>query len=108
VALFDGAHNMFGPLGPEIRERLLAFLNAPSFPRWDDIHSIILNAKVGLGITVWQAVIAVDPTFPRTGKPEGMETPAPHERWDRYPDALTVARAIRWAVAQEPRKEKSR
>jgi hypothetical protein len=44
--------------------------------------------------TVWQAVIAVEPTFPRSGK-SGRTA---RERWAKYPDAMTVARAIKHAT----------
>lgn len=91
MGLFDGTTNMFGPLDQEIRQRILRFLNNPSEKNWDDIFSIIINdrAKLSGTRTIWQAVLAIDPTFPRTKS---------GKHWERVPDAMTVARAIRAAV----------
>lgn len=98
--LLNQATNMFGALRPEARARLLRLIANPSPDTWDDAYSIILNANVGLGRTLWQAMIAVDPNCPRRGQPEGKgERITPDERWQGYaPDPLTVLLAIRNAV----------
>jgi hypothetical protein len=106
VALLDGANNMFGPLSPDIRIRLLRYLDRPTAAGWEDIFSIILNARVGLGITCWQAVLAVDPSFPASAPAGGIgERVSPVKKWPRFPDAILLARAIKWAVAQQGRQE---
>lgn len=106
MSLLDNATNDFGKLGPEIRARLLAFIAAPSVELWDDIASIIVGGFSRCGHkpscrTVWQAVIAVDPSFPRACNPEpsGRRLPAA-KRWPRFPDAVTVARAIKHATTK--------
>lgn len=99
--LLDGCRNMYGPLAPDIRRRIAAYLAAPSVDGWDDVHSIIVSDDNPRCRTLWQAVIAVDPSFPRTGAPEpaGKRITA-QARWrGRFPDAVTVARAIRLACS---------
>lgn len=88
------ATNMFGPLPPDITARIQTFMDAPSAETWDDIHSIAIRPFK----TIWQAVIAIDPTFPRTG-PTTDSKGAQIEGWKRIPDAVTVARAIQRATA---------
>lgn len=98
MALLDNATNMFGPLSPDAKARIMAFIDAPSLKGWNDIYSCLISGE-GM-VTIWQAVIAVDPTFQRIGKP--VKDPArakASQVWDRYPDPLTVARAIRHATS---------
>jgi hypothetical protein len=100
MRLLKNATNYFGTVSAEIQRRVSAFMDAPGYDTWDDIYAIILApAKKcdcrGRGCTtVWQAVIAVEPTFPRSGK-SGRTA---RERWAKYPDAMTVARAIKHAT----------
>lgn len=91
MALLDKADNMFGALQPEIKARINNFLATPTEENWNDIHSIIVRAPFG---TVWRAVLAIDPTFPRTG-PTSYRNGVRLEGWQRIPDAMLVARAIR-------------
>ncbi len=96
MGLLDNARNVFGPLGPDLRERLVRLLDAPTSETWQAAQSIILNNNAPLlghkrPRTLWQAVVAVDPTFPNEGPPTGQP-------WSRVPDALTVARAIKEAT----------
>jgi len=81
----DRATNVFGPLKPDIRARITRFLDDPSEENWDRVYSIAIQPFK----TVWQAVLAVDPSFQRTKS---------RDFWDRVPDAMLVARAIRHAV----------
>jgi len=100
--MLEAATNLFGTLGPDLRARLLALIAGPSPATWDDAHSIILNGSVGMGRTLWQAMLRVDPACPTSSAsytPGDTMTPA--ERWQGYaPDALTVLAAIRWAVSR--------
>ena len=100
--LLDACANHHGPLSPEIRGRLQRFLDAPSVKTWDEISTLIINPNSMRNSTVWQAVIAVDPTFPKQAKsaPIGKRITA-QQRWGgRYPDAITVARALKNACAR--------
>ena len=61
------ARSFTGPLPESHRERLRAALDAPSRATWQDAYTIILNPGAGGGLSLWAAVLAVDPAFPRTG-----------------------------------------
>lgn len=97
--LLSEATSMLGPLLPETRERIINAIADPGPETWDDAHSIIVNGGVGLGRTLWQAVIRVDPTFPTSAAaaPAGV-TLDPAEKWERTPDPLTILRALHNAL----------
>lgn len=84
------ATNMFGPLDAETRTRLQALIDKPSQRSWDDAHSIIVFGEKF--ITMWQAVLHVDPGFPRhkDGK-----------RWAQIPTREVVLQALHAAVNGE-------
>lgn len=93
MSLLAEARNFCGPLDRKIRARIVAFLSAPTEAGWDDIAGIIIAPSLRRG-SLWQAVMAVDPTFPN----EGPATDSRGKRvrgWSRIPDALLLARAIR-------------
>jgi hypothetical protein len=102
----DMAGNYWGKLGNDVRARLTAAIENPGEATWDDAYSIILNRDVGLGLTLWQAVIAVDPFFPRTGPrsrwvEDGSELGGhsePVSGWERTPSAETIVQAINYAT----------
>ncbi len=87
MALLDKATNIFGPLDSDIKTRITTFLDAPTEENWNNVFSILIRPTR----TVWQAVIAADPTFPREKR----------NHWTRVPDAMLVARAIRQATGTE-------
>jgi hypothetical protein len=89
MALLDNAENFRGPLSPEIKSRIMAYMENPSAEAWDGVYGIIVAESVRAG-TLWQGVIAVDPDFP--GMADGNNAA---ERWPVYPDSVTLARAIR-------------
>ena len=93
--------NLFGPLGPDIRARLQQVLDDPA-THWDDAHSIILRADQPLARTLWQAVLAVDPTFPKTG-PTSDRAGRRITDWARKPSQILIARALKYA-AELPRR----
>ena len=80
--------NVFGGLKGDVRKRLLAVLNNPCQTTWDDAHTIIITGE--RMISLWQAVLAVDPAFPRS---KGLDEP-----WPTLPDQFTLCRAIRAAT----------
>lgn len=101
------ASNLLGKLSGEIRVRLVAAIKQPGEATWDDAHTIILNPDVGLGLTLWQAVIAVDPSFAGVSGPVtrwvkddsdlgGHSEPV--SGWSRTPDAETIIQAINYAT----------
>lgn len=91
MSYLDQTTNLFGRLSGDVRERLVAVLANPSQETWDDAYSIIVNSS--RFITMWQAVLVVDPSFPAFKDSDGL--------WPRVPDYDTIARAIRYAVTGE-------
>jgi hypothetical protein len=89
------ASNMFGSLSGTVRARLVALLNSPNTETWDDAYTIILDQPSWT--TLWQAVIAVDPSFPRTGPVENDKGNR-ISGWARIPDRETVIQAINYAT----------
>lgn len=92
----DLAANMLGDLSEHVRARVRAFFDAPDEERWDDIYSIIVNPG-GPTSTIWQAVIAVDPSFPRVGPRYRQDGTLVHG-WERVPPAETVHAALIYAT----------
>jgi hypothetical protein len=64
IALLDYCQNFFGPLPEHVKQRLKAVLKNPTQETWDKAFCIILNPNKGTGLTLWEAVLAVDPTVP--------------------------------------------
>lgn len=90
VTALDAARatNLWGKLGPDLRRRLEAVINDPTPETWDDAHSLILNGDTW--VTLWQAVLVADPSFPRS-KPTD-------EPWAAVPTRQTLITALRLAV----------
>ena len=104
----ESAKNMFGALKPETKQRLEAVLDHPSSKTWEDAYSIVVNSKwVGSeqggyprDLTLWQAVIAVDPSYARIGKSTDIHGNVVKD-WAKIPDRLTLYRALRYASTNE-------
>lgn len=91
----DLARNLFGRLAPTERTRLRAVLYQPTEDTWDDAYSVIVGADRWM--TLWQAMIAVDPTFPRVGPStdaRGRKT----SRWKKVPSQEALLAALRYAT----------
>jgi len=88
----DLAAGMLGkPLTEDARGRVLAVVASPTQETWADAHGIILAPHPGFGLTLWQAVLAVDPSFPDRG-------PAMGEPWLRIPSTELLSQAINYAT----------
>jgi hypothetical protein len=85
---------MFGTFSDAARRRIFRYLAHPTRRGWNDIHGIIINWPSPETHTIWLAVIAIDPTFPRSAPAEGPLI----KRWPRIPDAVLLARAIKTAL----------
>lgn len=85
--------NMFGRLKEPIKNRIRNYLKNPTYIGWNDIHSILITPNK----TIWQAVIDIDPTFPRRGISTDAKGKVIRE-WERIPSALFVKKAIEKAV----------
>jgi hypothetical protein len=93
----DLARNMFGKLAPVYRTRLRAVLYHSTEDTWNDAYSIILNPHVGMGLTLWQAVLAVDPSFPKVG-PSTDSRGRVVKRWSRIPSQALLLAALQYAT----------
>jgi hypothetical protein len=88
--------DIFGNFPSGSAERIQAYLDKPSGNRWSDIIGLIIDGKT----TLWQSVLLVDPTFPRTGRSID-NTGKVHKDWERIPEPLLVLRAIKEVVAKQ-------
>jgi hypothetical protein len=86
--MLDPLTNLFGKLQPDIRTRLTAVILTPNQQTWENAYSIILNGESFT--TLWKAVIAVDPSFPRSKRMEG--------EWPAVPSRDTISKAILYAM----------
>jgi hypothetical protein len=95
-ALFKGLDNGIGPIPiqPDIRARLRRVLLNPTRATWLDAYGIVLRRRAlyGVWLTLLEAVIAVDPSFPHT-QPDWTTC---------VPDQLLIARSLRYARTQAP------
>lgn len=96
---FDDLQNFWGPLGPDVRKRLLAVVKKPTQATWSHAYSIILRNGPGFGLTLWQAWISVDPTAPKVGPAytSGMKM----GQWSRIPTQEEIFWMIRYAATAE-------
>lgn len=90
MSYLDKVASLRGHLTGEARDRMIAVLSNPTQETWDDAFGLIVNPNGFL--TLWRAVLAVDPTFPRSKN---------GDNWDRIPDYDTLWRAIRFAATGE-------
>lgn len=91
----DLATNLWGRLTSQGRARIMSLLENPSQKTWDDAHGIILDRQNWL--TLWQAILAVEPTFPARGKATDQKGRVV-EPWPRIPEPELVLRALRYAT----------
>lgn len=97
MADLDAATNLHGGLGLVARQRLYRCVEAPSVEAWEDAHAVILNRRTWR--TLWQAVLAVDPTFPTTGRATDAHGAVVAD-WPRIPEPELVLDAIAHAVRE--------
>ncbi len=88
--------NMFGSLDQDIQTRLDRVMDKPSHDTWNDAHGIILRADT-VWLTLWQAVLAVDTSFPTSGQVTNMAGDVV-EPWPVIPSQILIARALRFAA----------
>lgn len=81
------------PLSAESIKRIKRFLADPTAENWDDIMGIVVRPS-GRVNTIWQALLEVDPSFPRVGRTVDTDGRVVKE-WERVPTPLEVLRAIR-------------
>lgn len=80
--------NYAGRLPMHVKSALYNYLEFPTADNWDDIHGIIIST--GINDTVWNAVLAIDKTFPSRVSASSDGTNV----WERIPTAELVQKAI--------------
>lgn len=91
----DLATNLWGRLTSQGRTRIMSLLENPNQKTWDDAQGIVLNRQNWM--TLWQAILEVDPTFPAQGKATDQRGRVVRP-WPRIPDPELVLRALRYAT----------
>lgn len=90
----EKCENLFGKISPQIQKRIKNYIKKPTFDNWDDIQCIIIGSNMK---TIWQAVIEIDPTFPRSGRRTDLDGNVIKE-WECIPEPLIVLQAIKQAT----------
>jgi len=85
----ENAENIFGKIKPAIKDRIVNYISNPTVDNWDDIHCILITPSK----TIWQAVIAIDNSFPHYGRSEDRSGKIIKE-WERIPEVNLVKSAI--------------
>ncbi len=93
----DMATCMFGRISDENREKIVRLHDEPTAETWDEANGIILAFGEGVMLTLWQAVLAVDSTFTRTGRATDLEGNVLRE-WARVPEPAIVRQALAYAT----------
>ncbi len=93
-SFFRGCRNFYGALPEPMISRLQAVIDSPNQRTWNDAYSIIVGADGWM--TLWQAVLEVDSSFPRVGTSQDLQGRILRP-WPRVPDSFTLCRAIRYA-----------
>jgi len=92
----DLARTCFGQLTDTQRVWLLTFYYFPSDDSWDECCNLTIQ-PYGLLNTVWQAVCAIDPTFPTRGPSEDTYGNRV-ELWPRIPTPEQFRNALMFAT----------
>lgn len=95
-SILNDCKNLWGRLEGDSLKRLRDVLANPTQETWEEAFTLIISINDGW-VTLWQAVLAVDPTFPQGKGPDGL--------WPRVPDSLTIARAIRESAGKVAEQE---
>jgi hypothetical protein len=90
----DLAKNVFGNMPAEYKREIVRYCYKPTEKQWDIIAHYIVGGR-NL-VTLWQAVIAVNPGFPRTGRCyKGNRI---FKKWASIPAAEEIEQAINYAT----------
>src|SRR5258706_10423001 len=81
--------NMFGFLPELLKSALYEYLEFAAQDNWNEIYSCVIS-NIGKTQTLWQAVLAVDPSFASSVSGDELD----NVRWSRIPSPVLVAKAI--------------
>lgn len=87
------AFNMFGSLDWPLKSALYNYLEFPTEEHWNEIYSTIISPR-GKMTTIWQAVLEIDPTFPKRASHDEHD----NVQWEKIPSPIVVRKAIQNAV----------
>jgi hypothetical protein len=93
VLLGKGRNSVGGPLSAVAKARIAALLEQPCDDTWGNAHGIVLFHET----TLWQAIIAIDPTFPKHGRSSDGKG-GKIGSWPRIPTRELTMKAIRFAT----------
>jgi len=85
------ATNCFGRLSVDCRRSIIHYIQNSTPENWSKIAGIIINGHIWL--TIWQAVIEVDPTFPRIGRSVDL-TGSVIREWSVIPSLEILKKAL--------------
>jgi len=88
------AKNYVGLLPSHIKSALYNYVEFPTQDNWNDIYSTVIST--GKTSTVWQAVLAYDPSFPDRIPVTAIDPD--NVRWPRIPSPEVFAKAIAIAI----------
>jgi hypothetical protein len=94
-SILDQCENLFGSLQnrPDIKKRIYNYFKNPTYDNWDNIHCIIIKNFQ----TIWNAMIAYDPSFPKQGRTTDEKGNVIKE-WERIPTPFELMKAIQQFV----------
>lgn len=99
MKVLDNCKNMFDNMSPVMKKEIRKYINDPTLEQWDKIAHYIIN-PVGQMWTVWNAVLEVDPTFPKEGRATDLQGNVVRE-WRRIPEPFIVLKGIKYVTGEE-------
>jgi hypothetical protein len=98
----NSLNNFWGHLDKKIKARLVGCFKNPD-KYWNDTYSIILRSEFGLGMTLWQAWIVVNPSAPRIGPAYDKDGKMVRD-WEVKPCQRDIYEVIRYAASTKTHK----
>ena len=90
------ADTFYGTMKEDYKKKIRELIEHPNRNNWDRCNGIVINA-CGRVTTLWQAVCAVDPAFPRVGPKYGDKGVILND-WQRIPDRELILNALEYAT----------
>lgn len=90
--LLSEARSMVGPLNEEYREGILLAAEHPCQMTWSAVNGAVVSGMGGG--TLWNAVLEVDPTFPRSARRNEVNESV----WERVPSGSLILEALQVAL----------